>query len=366
MVIITNIVAFIILLSIVVFVHEFGHYIVARLNNVQVDEFAIGYGKEIFGKTDKNGTRWKLCLFPFGGFCKFFGDEEASSSVVDDNKLNQLSKEDKEKCLFFKNPWQRIAVVIAGPLSNYLLAIIVFFFFFLSYGKMNVTTKISLIEKNSPAEISGMLANDEILEINGDKMASFEEIKMKILVNLDKEMNFLIKRDNNKINLKIKPIIKKRKDIFNNEVKTPVIGISGNDIQFLKLGIFSALTESFVQTWSITKNTLIVIGQMLAGRRGLDGIGGPIAIAKYSGSALKAGLGHFIFFIGTISLSLGLMNLLPIPVLDGGHILFSLIEIIIGRKVNEKVENIFYKIGFSLLTLVILFSVFKDIIGLFR
>ncbi|MDR0572373.1 MAG: site-2 protease family protein, partial [Rickettsiales bacterium] len=185
--ILINIVALLLLLLVVVIVHEFGHYIVAVLNGVQVTDFSFGYGREIFGKTDKRGTRWKVCILPLGGFCRFFGDEDESSSIVSAEKLNSMSEDDKKKCLYFKNVWQRIAIVSAGPVFNYLLSVLIFTTFFILHGKGIVTNKITQIIPDSPAEIAGLREGDVVISIDNDQMEDFDEIQYKVFfANSDK------------------------------------------------------------------------------------------------------------------------------------------------------------------------------------
>lgn len=357
--------AFIIILSIVVFIHEFGHYIVAILNGVKVDEFAIGYGKELYGWTDKRKTRWKICALPFGGFVKFFGDEDASSSVLNKDKLDNMSEENKKHCLYFKNVYQRISVVVAGPLFNYLLAIILFAIFFAFNGVNIFSNKITFVEKNSPAEIAGIKVNDRIISINNEDINTFEEIQLKITLLTDKVIDVIVDRNGEIIKTKIKLEIKEKDNGFGDNVKTPTIGIGSDDYIYKKITIFGSIVEGFKQVHTINKTTLKALGQMILGKRGLDDMSGPIKIAKYSGAAMKNGISSVIYFMALISTSLGLMNLLPIPVLDGGHLLFYILEAIRKKPLKENIENIFVKIGFSILITLMIFVTIKDLIGIF-
>jgi regulator of sigma E protease len=359
--------AFVLLLSAVVFVHEFGHYIVAVKNGVQVDEFAIGYGREIWGKTDKRGTKWKICAIPLGGFCKFFGDEDGSSSTVNKGKLEKMTAEEKNKCLYFKTVWQRMAIVSAGPIFNYILAIILFTILFIIYGKNVVSNKITNIAQDSPAEKVGLLAGDRIISINGDRMEDFEEIGFKIMLSdYTETLKFEVLRGDDVLYFDVLPSVKEKRDAFNNVMKTPQVGIMSDDFFYRKLSAPKAFFEGIKQTYVITKNTLKSLGQMIIGRRGVGDISGPIKIAQYSGQALKNGFGTFMYFVALISTSLGLMNLLPIPVLDGGHIFFYIIEVLRGKKMQERTENILFKIGFSFLASLMVFAILKDFIGIFK
>ena len=350
--ILVSIVGFLIILSIVVFVHELGHYIVGIINKVKVDEFAIGYGKEICGWTDKRGTRWKICTLPLGGFVKFFGDEDASSSSVDKNKLKTMTEEQKSGCLYFKNVWQRMAVVSAGPVFNYLLAILLFCGFFMFKGVVSFSNKITKIAENSPAEKAGILINDRIVEINGDKVDSFDEIQLNIALQVEDNVNILIDRNGSLIEKTVE---------LDTSGQTPTIGVMSNDFIYNKVGIFGAMKESFRQVWNITTSTLTALGQIITGKRGFNDMSGPISIAKYSGDAIKEGFFVAVYFTALISVSLGLMNLLPIPILDGGHLMFYIIEAIRRKPLNEKVEELFNRLGFSLLLFLMIFVTIKDI-----
>lgn len=356
-----NFFAFIIILSIIVFVHEFGHYIVAKINKVKVDAFSIGFGKELCGFNDKSGTRWSISLIPFGGYVKFFGDEDASSSTVNKDKLDKLSAEDKKQCLYYQTPLVRLFVAIAGPLFNFILAFIILTFIYSFYGLVVSKPIITEILPNSAAEKYDLRANDEVLEINNDEIKTFEAIQMKILVNLDNEMTFKIKRNNEIIVKKIIPTIIEKQDIFKNKIKVSQIGILSNKIEHVKISFFEATNKAINQIYNVCTMTLKALGQMIIGRRGLDGLGGPIKIAQYSGEAFKNGFETVLSFIAMISISLGLMNLLPIPALDGGHILFCLIEILRRKPLSEKLENAFSYLGFGILISLMLFSTIKDI-----
>lgn len=350
-----SVVAFLIILSIVVFVHEFGHYIIGIINKVKVDEFAIGYGKEICGWTDKRGTRWKICALPLGGFVKFFGDEDASSSSVDKNKLETMTEEQKSGCLYFKNVWQRMAVVSAGPIFNYLLAILLFVGFFMFKGVISFSNKITSVKQNSPAEKAGILVNDRIIKIGNTDVDSFDEIQINIALQVENNVKILIDRNGE--------LIEKTVELDTTK-QIPAIGIGSNDFIYKKVGLIGATKESFRQVWNITTSTLKALGQIIVGKRGLDDMSGPISIAKYSGEAMKQGISVMIYFMALISVSLGLMNLLPIPILDGGHLMFYIIEAIRRKPLNEKVEETFNRLGFSLLLFLMIFVTIKDVFNI--
>lgn len=361
--IIFNSFAFLIVLSVVAFIHELGHYLVAKYNGVAVEEFAIGYGKELFGKTDKNGTRWKVCILPFGGFCKFFGDEDMSSSIKNKDKIDKLTYEEKQKCLLYKTPVERIEVAIAGPIFNYILGIFLFTIFFAIGGISEFSNVVGLVNKNSPAEQADIRSNDIIKKINGINTNNFEQIQKAITENKNKVITLEIVRDNQIINKYVKPNIIEKKDVLGKITKTQIIGITSTNIIDKKINIIKAVMESIKYVRKINKDTLIALGQMLIGKRSFNEISGPIKIAEYSGKAMRNGYMSMIYFTAIISISLGLMNLLPIPALDGGHIIFCILEIIRKKPLNEKTENIVTAIGISLLIVLMSFTMIKDIIG---
>ncbi|MDR2760237.1 MAG: RIP metalloprotease RseP [Rickettsiales bacterium] len=366
MTVLINVAAFFFLLGIVVFVHEFGHYIVAVLSGAKVDEFALGYGRELWGRVDRRGTRWKICVLPLGGFCKFFGDSDASSSAADTKKLNSLSPEEKKKCLYFKNVWQRMAVAAAGPLFNYILAATLFSAFFMVYGKNIITNRVTKVTPDSPAYLAGIRDGDRIIEIDGDYMEDFEEIQFKILLSKSDALKIKVLRDEEELFFAVSPAIVEQRNIFNHITKTPQIGIASDDFLHLDAGFFESISEGVKKTFVITKNTLKSLGQMIIGKRGLEDLSGPIKIAQYSGQALRNGAGAFVFFIAVISASLGLANLLPIPILDGGHIFICLLEAIRGKRLGEKAELALFRAGMGFLTFLMVFVILKDFIGIFK
>lgn len=323
-----------------------------------MDEFAIGYGKEIYGWNDKRGTRWKLCLLPFGGFVKFFADEDESSSFISKDKLMKLSDEDKKKCLYFKTVWQRIQVVSAGPIFNYILAILFFTIFFAFNGINYFSNRVQDVESGSVASKNDILIGDRIIKVDGRKTESIEDIKTALALNVSNEISLTIDRNGEIIEKVI---------IFDKEQHKEglYLGILSGEIISKDVSLFGAFGESIKHTWFLTKTTLKALGQMLSGKRGFNEVGGPIKIAQFSGIAMRGGVLAMVYFIALISASLGLMNILPIPVLDGGHILFYIIEAIRRKPLDEKIENNVTKFFYYLLIFFMIFVTCKDIKGIF-
>lgn len=355
-----NLLSFIVILSIIVFSHEFGHYLVAKLNGVAVDEFAIGYGKEIVGFNDKSGTRWKICAIPMGGFCKFFGDEDASSSMVNSEKMNKLSEAEKDKCLFFKTPFQRMGVAFAGPAFNYLLSLLLFTIFFDVNGVNIFSNKVGYINSDSPAEKAGLLVGDSIKKINNKNIENFGDIQEIIMNSSDKDtLTIFIERDGELIEKSIVPAI-----VEEDGEKFVQIGIGSEAPLVRNTNLFESFCLAIREIWKITKNTTIVLGKMLIGKASFSNISGPVKIAQYSGKAVKNGFIPALYFTALISIGLGFMNLIPIPGLDGGHIFIYLLEIIRRKPLKEETENFIVKFGLSILFTLMVFVVVKDIIGI--
>lgn len=356
-----NVFAFVIVISIVVFIHEFGHYLLAIANGVKVVSFSIGFGKELIGWTDKRGTRWSVSLLPFGGYVQMFGDKDASSSRANSELVKGLTEEQKQQCLQFKSPLQKISVAFAGPFFNFLLAFVLLVPTHYINGVATIEPVVSEIVKDSPAEKSDFLVGDKILEVNSKEVDSFDDVRLNIALNVDDTMIFKVSRDNEIVSVKVNPEIKARKDVFGNEIKMSFVGVGADKVIYKKLSFVESIFESFNTIYNICKGSLVSIGQIITGRRGLDGLGGPIKIAKYSGHYFKNGLYDMIMFIVLISSSLGLMNLLPIPVLDGGLILICLIELLLRRPLPEKCEKYASMFGYFVLISLMVFTTLKDV-----
>ncbi|MDR1494537.1 MAG: M50 family metallopeptidase [Rickettsiales bacterium] len=363
----TSAAAFLIIISVVVFVHEIGHYLVARSHGVRVDEFSIGMGKKIFGWRDRRNTLWKICLIPCGGSCKFFGDEDTSSLMVDRSKISGLSEGEKNLCLQCKSPWQRIQVAVAGPLFNYSLAFLLFTLFFCFQGIDRLSNGVGFVAPNSAAERGGIMVGDSIVTLDGKKTTNFEEIQQIVLSSSGEPMTVEIVRNNEIVKKTVTPTIMTKKGIFGRTTKIPLLGIGSSDsILREKVGLARASNESLRRLGKITAENGTVLLQIILGRHRLNGIGGPVRIAKYSGMAIRGGFYVFIQFMALISVSLGFMNLLPIPVLDGGHVLLCLLEIVRRKPLSEKVENDLTKICFSILMILMIIFTLGDIIGIFN
>ena len=365
------IIPFIILITIVVFIHEYGHYYFARRYGVAVTDFSIGFGKEIFGFNDKNGTRWKFCLIPLGGYVKFFGDRNVFSQSEQEELLKKYSKDDQKKLFVTKPLYQRSLIVAGGPLANFLLAILIFTLINIFVGKDFTQPKIEEITINSPAEKAGLKKNDIIIGINDNKVESILEVSTYINTNNSDKLKIQVLRDQKKISLVAIPETIDSKDPLGNSVKKKIIGIkigpANNEFNKEKLGPTKALYYAVKEIWFVSKTTIQFVGSMFQGKADTSQLGGPIKIAKISGQVMEFGILAFLSTIAYISISLGLINLFPIPLLDGGHLMFYLFEKILGRPLSQATQEGFFRIGLFLLLSLMLFTTFSDLkdLGLF-
>ena len=303
--------SFLIVLSIIVFVHEFGHYYIAVLNKVKVEIFSIGFGKEIFGWNDKRGTRWKICMLPFGGYVKMLGEDTTSKKKIPDNLIKYAFSN--------KNVYQRFSIVLAGPLANFIFGIIGFALIFSIIGKAFVSPIINEVEKDSPAYVSGLIKDDKIIKIDNEKINNFSDIGIIINLYKNEAYKFEIERNNNIINKKIKPVSVVQ-NFYGQERKIYKIGISSYEPIFKKHSFFESLYLGTQSTYQICSITMKALYQMLSGNGSFDDLGGPVKIAHFSGKVLEQGFLSFINLIILLSISIGLINLFPITMLDGGHL----------------------------------------------
>lgn len=359
--ILINIIAFVGVFCLIVFVHELGHFLIARLNGVKVDVFAIGFGPELLGYTSKTGTRWKLCAVPLGGYVKMHGDANVAST----GPKTELSPEEKESwnlSLHSKSAGQRAAVASAGPIANFLFAILAFFILFEISGKPSTLPTIGQIVPQSAAEKFGLKVGDHILEVDGSSIDSFESLTQRIQLNPNIEIKLKIKRQDVEQEIAVTPAEKEMKDIFGNVTKIGQLGIApGAEKKWTKLGPIDALTEATKHTWFISTETLKALGQMITGSRSADELGGPIAIFKMSGQAAQVGFDALVSFMAMLSIGLGLINLFPIPALDGGHILFCAIEGIRGKPLSEKIQEYVTIAGVIAVLALMIFSTWNDL-----
>jgi len=368
---INSILPFIILILVVVFIHEYGHYYFAKKYGVGVTDFSIGFGKEIFGWNDKSGTRWKICWIPLGGYVKFFGDRNVFSQSDQNEILNKYNKEEREKLFILKPLYQRSLIVAAGPIANFLLAIFIFVMIYMFVGKDFTPPMINEVQKDSPAETAGLMKNDVIIEIDHSEVKSILSVSKLITMSTSEIINFKVLRDDQEISLNVKPKLIEAKDNLGNKINKRIIGIKlspyNNEIKHVKLGPAQALYHSLKEVFFVTTSSLKYLGSIIRGSGDSSQLGGPIRIAKITGQVAEIGFLPFISIMAYISISLGLINLFPIPLLDGGHLMFYAFEKVLGRPLSQKTQEGFFRIGMFLLLFLMFFATFNDLkdLGLF-
>ena len=363
---------FIVLIVIVVFIHEYGHYYFAKRFGVGVTDFSIGFGKEMFGWNDKSGTRWKICIIPLGGYVKFFGDRNVYSQADNEKIIKEYSQEDQDRLFVLKPLYQRALIVFGGPLANFLLAILIFFSVYTFAGKDFTPAVINEVQKDSPAMVAGLKDNDIVVSIDGNKVKSIMEVSKFIMMSTDEFIKFTINRYDQDLTFKVKPNIVEGEDNLGNKISKRMVGIKlgayNNEVNHVKLGPAKALFYAVNEVYYVSVSSLKYIGSMIAGSGDSSQLGGPIRIAKISGQVAEFGILPFISLMAYISISLGLINLFPIPMLDGGHLMFYGIEKLLGRPLSQKTQEGFFRIGLFLLLSLMFFTTFNDLkdVGLFK
>ena len=359
------IIPFIILISIVVFVHEYGHYYYARKYGVKVTDFSIGFGKELFGWTDKHGTRWKLCLIPLGGYVKFFGDVNPASQP---DQLSKFSDEEKTYLLSTKKLYQRAIIVSAGPIANFILALVIFACVYMFFGKDFSVPVIQDVKVDSPAYKAGLKKGDQITSINDKTINSITEVSQSISLSDTNLIKITVLRDKKELDFQVQAIVQEGKDNLGNNINRKMIGIQivplNNEINRQRLGPSKAIYHSLKEIWFTISTTMSYIGKMIVGTEKADQLGGPIKIAQISGQVAELGIIPFLSIMAYISISLGLINLFPIPLLDGGHLLFYFYEFVRGKPLSEKMQTYFFKFGLFVLLTLMFFSTYNDLKGL--
>lgn len=359
--------AFIAVLMVIVFVHEMGHFLVARWCNVRVEAFSIGFGKELLGFTDKKQTRWKLCLIPLGGYVKFWGDTN-EASFADQDAANHMTDDEKKVYFQLKPLWQKAAVVVAGPVANFIFAVLIFTVFLMSIGQPFISPRVDDVQAGGAAELAGIQAGDVIAQINGNEINSFNDLQKHIMFNADKQVSVVVKRQEELITLSLSPKPFIFTDRYGNEQTIGRIGIlhnsSADERQFHTLSLPDALSKGTSEVWFIIKQTLITIKDLFVGQGDIKQLGGPVKIAQTSGQLASEGILPLVRLAALLSVGIGLFNLFPIPMLDGGHLAFYLIEALIGRPLPAKYMEYAMRTGVTLLLGFFIFVTVNDILSI--
>ena len=355
-----TIISFLLALTVLVFVHEWGHYIVARLFNVRVDVFSIGFGKEILGWTDRHGTRWKISAIPLGGYVKFFGDAGAASNPGEG--LDAMSAEERAVSFHHKSVGARAAIVAAGPVINLVFAALIYAVLFMSLGQPYRPAVVSEVVSETPAAEAGLEAGDRVVSVEGYAVSNARELVRVVGLYPGQPVTLRLKRDGSTLSLPVGLERVMQTDRFGNEYARGRLGVVlGAQEEIRRMGPFEALGGAVSETANMLRFMLVATGQVIMGVRSVDDLGGPVRIAKITGEQASLGLIAFIEFIALISINLGLVNLFPIPMLDGGHLLFYGFEALKGSPVSARVQEFGYIVGFALIISLMVFLTWNDL-----
>jgi regulator of sigma E protease len=355
--------SFLFVLTVVVFIHELGHFLVARWCGVKVKAFSIGFGREIYGFSDRHGTRWRLAWIPLGGYVKFMDDENAAS-VPSQEALQRMTPEERAQSFHGKPLWQRAAVVAAGPVANFLLSIAIFATMFALLGVTKMEPRVGKVVPDSAAAAAGFQPGDLVLSIDGREIEDFGELQYIVSKSPGRTLTFVVDRGGSVLTLKAAPELREHDDRIAGKHKRSMIGIQGSGatskIIHTRIGPVEAVSLGAQKTWDIAVGTLAYIGDVIAGRQSAEQVGGVIRIADASGQVAKLGPEYVVQFIAVISVSIGLINLFPIPLLDGGHLLFYGIEALRRKPLSERTQEIGFRIGLVVVLMLMVFATWND------
>lgn len=354
-------VPFLVALTVIVFIHELGHFLVARWCGVDVEAFSIGFGREIFGWHDRHGTRWKVAWIPLGGYVRFRGDANAAS-LPDAEALARARSEPGN--FHGKAVWQRAAVVAAGPVANFILAIAIFAGAFMIIGRPVIEPRVDEVLAGSAAEQAGIRKGDLVLSVDGSPIEDFTGLQQSVMTRAGEPLAVVLDRNGARINLTVVPQLREEPDNFGGKIRIGLLGVKRDPmgpIRYEKLGPVAALEAGTQRTWFIVHSTFQYLGKLFTGRESPDQLGGPIAMAKAAGDAASLGISQFLSMIGFLSVSIGLLNLFPIPMLDGGHLVYYAVEAIRGRPLGEAAQEWGFRIGFSLVIMLMLVGTWNDL-----
>ncbi|MGZ2380021.1 RIP metalloprotease RseP [Rhizobium leguminosarum] len=359
-----NIVTFILVLSLLVFVHEMGHYLVGRWSGIRILAFSVGFGPEIFGFTDRHGTRWKISVVPLGGYVRFFGDEDASSKP-DADKIAAMSEEDRARSFAGAKLWKRAATVAAGPIANFLLAIAIFTILFSVYGRTIADPVVAEVKPDGAAAAAGILPGDLLVAIDGGKVETFDDVRRYVGIRPSQKIVVTIERAGQKLDVPMVPQRVDTTDQFGNKVELGQIGIvTSREVGNFRLKTYTplqSLREAVIETRDIVTGTFKYIGNIFSGTMRADQLGGPIRVAQASGQMASLGIGAVLQLAAVLSVSIGLLNLMPVPVLDGGHLMFYAVEAVRGKPLGSSAQEIAFRIGLAMILTLMVFTTWNDI-----
>jgi regulator of sigma E protease len=358
---------FLFVLTIVVFFHELGHFLVARWAGVRVLTFSLGFGPELIGFNDRHGTRWKISAIPLGGYVKFFGDESEASTPSAET-LAAMTAEERAGSFHHKKVGPRAAIVAAGPIANFILGALIFAGMALYYGKPSTIARVDGVVAGSAAASAGLQVGDVVVQIDSTPIESFTDMQRIVAMNAGSTLVFRVKRDGNVVSLNATPALQERKDPFGNSHRIGVLGVEhkaqAGETATTPVGYVEALKIGVEQVWFIIASTFKFLGSLFVGTGNPGDVSGVLGIAKMSGQAASAGFQFVINLCAVLSVSIGLLNLFPIPLLDGGHLLFYGAEVVRGRPLSERTQEMGFRIGLGLVLMLMVFATYNDILRL--
>jgi regulator of sigma E protease len=351
---------FLVVLTVLVFVHELGHYAIARRNGVRIEVFSIGFGPELFGWWDRAGTRWKFSAIPLGGYVKMFGDSDPTSAlpVV---SAGQLSDADREVSFHCKPLGQRAAIVAGGPLANFAFAIVVLALLFMTYGQPFTPAVVGQVMPDSAAAAGGVRAGDKIVAIDGQNVDRFEDVQQIVRFNPNVPMKLVVRRDGKLVDLQVTPKLVEDTDRLGRH-QIGQLGVRGGGAEYVRRSPPDAVVRAVEETWNMSATTLDAMWQMIIGKRNTDELGGPLRIAQLSGEVAQLGIVPLLGFMAVLSVNLGLINLFPVPVLDGGHLLFYAAEAVRGRPLGQRAQEYGFRLGLALVLTLMVFATWNDLV----
>jgi regulator of sigma E protease len=361
------IVPFVLVLTLLVFVHEMGHYLIGRLSGIRILSFSIGFGPELAGFTDRHGTRWKLSAIPLGGYVRFFGDEDAASKP-DVNAVMAMTEEERASSFAGAKLWKRAATVAAGPIANFILAIAIFAVLFSIYGKPVADPIVAEVKADSAAAQAGIKPGDLLVAIDGTKVATFDDVRRYVSIRPGRHIVVTVTRNGQNLDFPMVPQRTDMTDQFGNKMEVGIIGILTNqEVGHFRQQTFTplqAVVEGARQTGSIVAGTFQYVGNLFGGYMKADQLGGPIRVAQASGQMASLGLAAVLQLAAVLSVSIGLLNLMPVPVLDGGHLMFYAIEAVRGKPLGASAQDIAFRIGLAMVLSLMVFATWNDISAL--
>lgn len=357
-------VPFLIVLVVIVFVHEMGHYLVARWNDVAIESFSIGFGPELLGWHDKHGTRWKISAIPLGGYVKFVGDMNVASAP-DGEALDDMPPEQRGRLFYYKNVWQRIAIVAAGPAANILFTFVILYGMLLGLGRYTIEARIDGITPDSPAAQSELMVDDVVLAIDGYAVRSFSDLQKIISTSPNRQIPFLIERNGREVDVQVQTGARMQEDRLGNNTEIGFLGVSRDatqeEVRFVRPGPIEAIGITIEEIVFIVDRSFKFLGELLVGRGDVEQLGGPVKIAKISGEAASLGIFSLISLTALLSLNIGIFNLFPIPLLDGGHLVYYAIEAVRGRPLSRQIQEIGFRFGLFVVMSLMVFTLVNDI-----